>query len=155
MTELLARAEELHTCPSWCANRTEAQHAHVSEDVMVEASGGPLVARLVSAVDTDRVSVLINDRVADVEEARSFAHALQRLTEDATLAEPGLGFIATLAARSGLGVAEMALSAGLDASWVRAQQAGGRVLTVREFDRLALGVARAAATASALGRDQD
>jgi hypothetical protein len=147
---------EPNVCPSWCAHpdAVAEDHAHVSAELVVDAVGGPLVARLVCTAGADGPTVLLNDRAAAVGEARSFALGLQRLADDATLAEPGLGFVAGLAARADMGVTEMATAAGLEPSWVRAQQAGAQVLSVHEYDRLALAVA-AGVGSSALGRDQD
>ena len=70
-----------------------------------------------------------------------FASAVLRMTASAELAEPGLGFLELLASRAGLSTGEIAFAANLDVDRVRAQRAGGRVLSRREFDRMALAVA--------------
>lgn len=142
-------------CPSWCAHPAQGRpgHAHVSEDLTVAAIGQPLVARLLQASGDPEVRVLVNDKVATIEQAEAFALALRRLADRAMLAEPGLGFVATLAARSGISVKQMALAAGVDAQQVAAQRAGGQVLSVHEVDRLALAVARLAAETLQAARD--
>jgi hypothetical protein len=117
----------------------------VSNDLTVAAIGQPLVARLLQASGDPEVRVLVNDKVATIEQAEAFALALRRLAAQAQLAQPGLGFVATLAARSGVSPKQMALAAGVDAHKVQAQRAGGQVLTVHELDSLALAVARLAA----------
>lgn len=161
MTDLLDDAAYHPTedpCPAWCACDATAagNHLHRSADVVVSGQREPLVGRLIG-VGAD-VRVEINERAATLEESRTFVDAVRRLLDDATLAEPGLGFVATLAARARMGVAEMAMAAGLESSWVRAQQAGGQVLTLHEYDQLALAVARVAASRPsglAFGGDQN
>jgi hypothetical protein len=131
-------------CPSWCAHPAQGRpgHAHVSDDLTVAADGQPLVARLLQASGDPEVRVLVNDKVATIEQAEAFARALRRLVDQARLAEPGLGFVATLAARSGISSKQMALAAGVDAQKVAAQRAGAQVLSVHDIDSLALAVAR-------------
>jgi len=159
MTDLLH--EPVHDpaiggCPVWCVDTPDHDHLHRSDDVVVTAQREPLVGRLIGVGEDVRVE--INERAATLNESRAFVDSMRRLLDDATLAEPGLGFVATLAERVGLGVTEMSMAAGLDPSWVRAQHAGGQVLTLHEYDMLALAVARVAASRPSelsLGRDQD
>jgi hypothetical protein len=127
-----------------CIVRAEHDHLLRSDDVVVGAQREPLVGRLIGCGDDLRVE--INERAATLTESRAFVDSMRRLLDDATPAEPGLGFVATLAERAGMGVTEMAMAAGLDPSWVRAQHAGGQVLTLHEYDLLALAVARVAAS---------
>lgn len=135
-------------CPSWCRDVSETVenadgvHAHVSEDVLVGDDADPMVARMIQLAGSGMVRVVIGEQVVSVEEAQAFAHTLLRLASGAQLAEPGLGFVVALAERAGLSTNEMALAAGVDAGRLRAQSSGERVLTVREFDRLALTVAQ-------------
>jgi hypothetical protein len=145
----------LADCPSWCAHPAQGRpgHAHVSDDLTVAAIGQPLVARLLQASGDPEVRVLVNDKVATIEQAETFALALRRLTDQAKLAEPGLGFVATLSARSGISVKQVALAAGVDPQKVAAQRAGGQLLSVHELDRLALTVARLAAETLQAVRD--
>jgi hypothetical protein len=132
------------SCPSWCAHpaQSEQGHAHVSDDVHVAGDGHPLVARLIQAAGDLEVRVLLNDRVATVEQAESFAIGLRRLAAQAQLAEPGLGFVGSLAARLGISPRQMAMAAGVEVHRVRTQRAGGQVLSRDEIDRLALAVVR-------------
>jgi hypothetical protein len=91
---------------------------------------------------SDQVHIVVGEQAFDVDEAHSLGHALLRLVSGAQMAEPGLGFVEVLAAQADVSTGEMALAAGLDAARVRAQRAGGQVLNMREFDRLALAVAQ-------------
>lgn len=147
--------ERVGRCPSWCrtmlqsgaqsgaqSGRDDAVHAHASEDITVGDSAYPMSARMVQPVDSEDVHVVLGQQVVGVEEAEKFAHALLRLTSAARLAGPGLGFVEVLAGQADLSTGEMALAAGLEVERVRAQRAGGQVLSSREFDRLALAVAQ-------------
>lgn len=81
MTEVATSASS--TCPPWCVVDTSDPkgHSHVSADVLVEALGKPLTARLVHVVGDTAVRVLVNDRVASVDQAEAFAQALRRLAD--------------------------------------------------------------------------
>ena len=155
MTE--QRNEIVGTCPTWChAAGTDEVHAHVSADVTVGEGPEPMVARMIQLAGSDTVRMVIGQHVVGLDEGEVFGHALLRLVASSRLAEPGLGFIETLAARAGLSSGEMAFAAGLDADRVRAQRAGGRVLNQREFDRLALAVAQLLPLVDRAGQnDQD
>ena len=141
MTEQI---DELPGCPEWC--RSEATesgpHAHVSENVELGDGGDPMTTRMIQLAGSDTVRVMIGPQAVPLEEAQAFGHALLRLVAAAEPAEAGLGFVEVLAARADLSTSEMALAAGLDVERLRAQRAGGQVLSRREFDRLALAVAR-------------
>jgi len=129
-------------CPTWCVTEApeDGAHTHASADTRIETLAHPLSVQLVQ-VDGAQPRLLIDGQVASVEQAKSFAGAIKRLTDAATLAEPGLGFVMRLATASGATVEEMALASGLDVSRLRKQRAGGQVLTLAELDRLALAVA--------------
>ncbi|MGZ5416397.1 MAG: hypothetical protein ACXWDI_04390 [Nocardioides sp.] len=107
----------------------------------------PMVGRLISMRQDESVRVLLNDRVASVEETGRFLGSLRGLLDKAVPAEPGLGFIGALASQARLTFADMAEAAGLPVSVVAAQAAGDAVLSVSEFDRLALAVAQRVADA--------
>jgi hypothetical protein len=141
MTEQI---DALPGCPEWCRREAaeSGPHAHVSEDVELGDGGDPMTTRMVQLAGSDTVRVMIGPQAVSLEEAQSFGHALLRLVAAAEPAEAGLGFVEVLAARADLSTSEMALAAGLDVERLRAQRAGGQVLSRREFDRLALAVAR-------------
>lgn len=130
-------------CPSWCVNTGIERdgHAHVSADLIGGTPEQPLVARLIGMEHDGRVRVLLNDRVTSIEELDQFVSGLRRLVDGVRLAEPGLGFVASLAARADLTLEDVAQAAGLDEERVAAQDEGYQVLTVREYDRLALAAA--------------
>jgi hypothetical protein len=117
-------------------------HAHVSDDVVVGDSADPMTVRMIQLAGSDLVRVVVGQHVVDVTEAQNVARALLRLTAAAQLADPGLGFIEVLAGQAAAGTGELALAAGIDVERVRAQRAGGQVLSVAEFDRLALATAQ-------------
>jgi hypothetical protein len=132
-------------CPVWCHSRTEDEtgpHAHVSQDLELGDGPEPMTARMIQLAGSDTVRVVVGPQVVTLDEAQAFGQALLRLVASAEIAEPGLGFIEVLAARTDLSTTEMALAAGLDVERLRAQRAGGQVLSRREFDRLALAVAQ-------------
>jgi hypothetical protein len=133
-------------CPPWCRTVGGAEdggpHAHVSQDLVVGGSAEGTVARMIQLAGSDQVRVVVGDSVVGVDEAETFAHALLRLTADARLAQPGLGFVEQLLQQRGMSTGELALAAGLDVERVRAQRSGAAVLTVREFDRVALAAAQ-------------
>jgi hypothetical protein len=144
MTESTATA-----CPSWCVSQVDrGDHAHVSDDVMGGSPDQPLVARLVrmGAGGADRV--LLNDRVATVEDVRHFVSRVRHLLDGATLAEPGLGFVPVLLRAAGVDLGKVAEAAGVDPGRVRRQSRGERELSVSEFDRVALAAARLVGSAS-------
>ncbi len=147
MTETL-RPETVLTCPAWCVHEGEPiEHAHVSADVTAGHGEQMLSARLVQMGEQDEPRVLVNGRVAELGPLEEFVRGLQRLVDDAHLAPAGCGFVDDLVRQAGLTLSDVAEAAGLEASWVRAQHAGRQVLTVRQFDRLALAAAGLAATA--------
>jgi hypothetical protein len=131
------------------AENAPSDHAHVSADVTGGAAEQPMVGRLIRMRQDESVRVLLNDRVASVEEAGRFLGSLRGLLDQAVPAEPGLGFVGVLARQSRLTYADMAEAAGLPVSVVAAQAAGDAVLSVSEFDRLALAVAQRVAALSA------
>ena len=136
--------DRVHACPSWCVIERDAptEHAHVSADVTGGAAENPLVGRLIRMRQEESVHVLLNDRVASLEEAGRFLGSLRGLLDKAVPAEPGLAFIGVLGRQARLTFADMAEAAGLPVSVVAAQAAGDAVLSVSEFDRLALAVAQ-------------
>ncbi len=140
MTELLLTDPET-TCPVWCVHDGEpTEHDHVSADVVAGLDDQPLTARLVQMDQSGEPRVLVNGRVADLGGLATFVRGLQRLLGQAHLAPAGLGFVGELMDRSGLTATEVAGAAGLDVAWVRAQHAGRQMLTVNEFEQLALAV---------------
>lgn len=142
MTNLAVSETEPVLCPSWCINDRGGEHSHVSRDVHVEGLGRPMSAKLVQVSTEESPRMLVNGHVATLEQAESFAYAVLRLGADATLAEPGLGFVRSLAEKAGISIEDMAAASGLDATQLRAQREGEQVLTVHEFDQLALAVAQ-------------
>ncbi len=142
MTNLAVTETELVFCPSWCVNDRAEEHTHVSREVLVEGLARPLSGKLVQVPGEEAPRALVNGYVATLDQTESFAYALLRLGSDATLAEPGLGFIDSLASKSGITVEEMSQASGLDPARLRAQREGEQVLTVHEFDQLALAVAQ-------------
>jgi len=142
MTNLAVSETEPVLCPSWCINDRGGDHSHVSREVHVEALGRPLSAKLVQVSSEETPRVLVNGHVASLEQSEAFAYALLRLGADATLAEPGLGFVESLAAKADISIEDMAAASDLDPSLLRAQRGGEQVLTVHQFDQLALAVAR-------------
>lgn len=131
------------TCPGWCVRDDhpddESVHSHVSNQEQIETQSQPLTAHLVQ-VDGREPLMLIGDRVTTVDQAATLANAVLRLTTMATLAPPGLGFLTTLTGRMSVTTAQMAEAAGIDPARLQEQAVGGQVLTVREFDALALAV---------------
>lgn len=137
-------------CPEWCINDQGGpgeRHAHVSADVLGGAPEQPLIARLIGRAPDGDVRVLLNDRVATIEELDCFVGGVRKLLDQARLAEPGLGFVASLAARADLTLEDLAEAAGVSVAKVAAQDEGYQVLTVREYDQLALAVAKLVAAA--------
>jgi hypothetical protein len=133
-------------CPSWCVyGGAGADHAHVSADVTAGAADQLLTARLVQMDDHDDPRVLLDGRVAELAELEEFVRGLRRLVDQAQLAPAGCGFVDDIVRQAGLTLTEVAETAGLEPSWVRAQHAGRQVLTVHQFDRLALAAAGLAA----------
>lgn len=142
MTEQI---DALPGCPEWCRNPDEAAsgpHAHVSEDVQLGDGDDVMTARMIQLAGSGTVRMVVGPQAVPLEEAQAFGHALLRLVASAEPAEAGFGFVEVLAARADLSTSEMALAAGLDLERLRAQRAGGQVLSRREFDRLALAVAQ-------------
>jgi hypothetical protein len=142
MTNLAVTVPDRVLCPSWCVNDRGGEHSHVSRERHVEGVARPLSAKLVQVPDDDEPRMLVNGCVATLDQAEAFAYALLRLGSEATLAEPGLGFVEALAEKAGISIEEMALASGMDATRLRAQREGEQVLTVHEFDQLALAVAQ-------------
>ena len=137
-------------CPEWCesAGVVVGRHPHVSANIIEGSAGQPLVARLVDMNGDGEVSVVVNERVLSIEDAQSFVSALGRLLDRTRLAEPGLGFVASLVDRAQVSIAELATVAQVDVERLRDQESGSRVLTVREFDRVALAAAHLASGAA-------
>lgn len=130
-------------CPSWCVNEgiEREGHSHVSADLIGGTPEQPLVARLVGMEHDSQVRVLLNDRVTSIEQLDRFVSGLRRLVDGVMLAQPGLGIVATLAARAGATFADLAHESGVPEERIAAHGEGYRVLTVHEFDRLALAAA--------------
>lgn len=146
MTDLMTYETDC-VCPPWCLHEGDPdRHAHVSADVRAGAEEQLLTARLVQMSDDTDPKVLLNGRAAGLGELGRFVRGLQRLLDEARMAPAGLGFVDALVARAGLTLSDVAEEAGLDVAWVRAQHAGRQVLTVREFERLAIAAASLAAT---------
>ncbi len=137
-------------CPEWCesAGVVVGRHPHVSANIIQGSPGQPLVARLVDMNGDGDVSVVVNERVLSTEDAQAFVSALGRLLDRARLAEPGLGFVASLVHRAGVSMAVLGDLAQVDVERLRDQERGSRVLTVREFDRVALAAAHLASGAA-------
>ncbi len=146
MTELTVSETNTNTCPSWCVTveSEHGPHTHASADTRVETLAQPLSVQLVQVGDA-QPRLLLDGQVATIEQANAFSSAIKRLTDAATLAEPGLGFVLRLALASEITLEEMALASGLDIERLRKQRANGMVMTVFELDRLALTVANLAA----------
>jgi hypothetical protein len=88
--------------------------------------------------------------VATVEQAASFLGGVRQLLDRARLAEPGLGFVEALWANADVTFAELSALCGVDEQRIRRQSRGEQVLSVYEYDQVALAVARTmAATAPA------
>jgi hypothetical protein len=135
-------------CPSWCVNAgTGLDHAHVSADLIGGTPEQPLVARLIGMQHDDQVRVLLNDRVTSIDQLDQFVSGLRRLVDGVRLAEAGLGFVASLAARADVTLEDLAQAAGVPEHRVAAQDEGQQVLTVHEYDRLALAAASLVAAA--------
>lgn len=152
MTELRVIDDEItpRTCPPWCATDSADiadtdRHTHASTDTRVDTLAHPLSVQLVQVGDAEP-RLLIDGQVATIEQASAFASAIKRMTDAATLAEPGLSFVLRLAASAGIGLERMAAASGIDVDRLRAQRAGGQVMTVHEVDGLALTVANLVAT---------
>jgi hypothetical protein len=145
MTELTVTETKTSTCPPWCVTEASERgpHTHASADSRVETLAQPLAVQLVQVADAEP-RLLIDGQVATIEQANAFASAIKRLTDAATLAAPGLGFVLRLALSSDITLEEMALASGLDLQRLQAQRADGQVMTVYEIDRLALTVANLA-----------
>lgn len=151
MTEVMLPETEL-PCPAWCVYEGDApDHAHVSADVTSGIPGQQLTARLVQMDEETAPRVMLNGRVSDLEEFGPFVSCLQRLVDQAQLAPAGCGIVDDIVKRAGLSLTEVALAAGLEVSWVRAQHAGKQLLSVHELDRLALAAAGLATAASLAG----
>jgi len=136
-------AVDVRHCPSWCVSgETDGEHVHVSADVAAGAPDQPLIARLISKEGDVSARVLVNDRVATVEQVDSFVGGLRRLIDQARPAEPGLGFVAALWANADATFSEVSAICGVEESRIRAQSRGGQVLTIFEYDQLALCLAR-------------
>lgn len=156
MTE--QRTEAVDGCPTWCRNLVGDPgagiiHSHISDDIEVGDSDDPVIVRMIQLAGSDTLRVALGQQVVSVEEAETFAAAILRMTASAQLAEPGLGFLELLASRSDLSTGEIALAAALDVDRLRAQRAGGQVLSRREFDRLALAVAELVGLKASIDRD--
>ena len=152
MTELTVNDTGHETCPPWCVSdgNGDEDHTHASDELRVETMAQPLAVQLVQVAGT-APRLLVDGQVASLEQAHAFASGIRRLTDAATLAEPGLGFVLRLAGSS-ITLEEMALASGIDVARLRRQRAGGRLLTVAEIDRLALAVANLAAAGAGVQR---
>ena len=142
-------------CPEWCesAGVVVGRHPHVSANIIHGSPAQPLVARLVDMNGDGEVSVVVNERVLSIDDAQAFASALGRLVDQTRLAEPGLGFVEHLVERAGVDVEELADVSQVDLGRLHDQACGSRVLTVREFDRVALAAAHLASTAATRGAE--
>jgi hypothetical protein len=140
------------SCPGWCVNVDSApdEHVHVSADIAAGAPDQPLMARLIGKGVEEQPHVLLNGRVATFEQAASFLGGVRQLLDRARLAEPGLGFVEALWASADVTYAEISALSGVDEERIRRQSRGQQVLSVYEYDQVALAVARTmAATVSA------
>jgi len=147
VTNLAVPEAEPVLCPSWCVNDRGGEHAHVSREVHVEGLGRPLSAKLIQPRAEGAPRMLVNGHVVRVDQAEAFAYALLRLGAEATLAEPGLGFVEALAERGGISLEELALASGIGVDRLRSQRQGEQELTVHEFDQLALAAAQLSVSA--------
>src|SRR5688572_18181368 len=130
-------------CPGWCVNvASESDHVHVSADIAAGAPDQPLMARLIGKGLEEQPHVLLNGRVATVDQAASFLGGVRQLLDRARLAEPGLGFVEALWAGADVTFSEIADICGVDEQRIRQQGQGGQVLSVYEYDQVALAVAR-------------
>ena len=138
-------------CPGWCVNTDNgSEHVHVSDDIAAGAPDQPLMARLIGKGLEEQPRVLLNGRVATVEQAASFLGGVRQLLDRARLAEPGLGFVEALWANADVTFSEIAALCRVDEQRIRRQSQGQQVLSVYEYDQVALAVARTmAATVSA------
>jgi hypothetical protein len=136
------------SCPGWCVNVDGAseEHMHVSADIAAGAPDQPLMARLIGRGVEDQPHVLLNGRVATVEQAASFLGGVRQLLDRARLAEPGLGFVEALWANADLTFAELSAMCGVEEQRIRRQSRGEQVLSVYEYDQVALAVARTMAS---------
>jgi hypothetical protein len=151
MTEVML-PETIAPCPAWCVHDGPAlEHAHISADVTAGSRNQTLTARLVQTEEDGAPQVLLNGRVCDLEEFGAFVSCLQRLVDQAQLAPAGCGIADDIISQAGLTLSEVAEAAGLEVSWVRAQHAGRRLLSVHQLDRLVLAAAGLAAAASVPG----
>lgn len=141
MTEELYVAPESAKCPSWCLISEIGEESHAHRSAVVDSPGTRLTARMIQGSADEEPGIMISGNVITPREGRAFAGALLRLADQATLGPRGLDLITTLA-RGRVTLAEMASAAGLDVERLRAQRAGGQVLSVHELDRLTLVVAR-------------
>jgi hypothetical protein len=133
------------SCPPWCvAGPGAGRHTHASADTRVETLARPLNVQLVQVGDS-APRLLVDGQVATLQQATSFASAIRRMADAATLAEPGLGFVLRLASNAGITLEAMAQASGIDPERLTAQREGGQVMTVHEVDGLALAVAGHAA----------
>jgi hypothetical protein len=126
---------------------TEDPAVESREDVAAEAHGEPLTALMLRSSNHSEHRILINGQGVTAEQARTYASELRRLADKATPAPGGLGIVDQIAATAGVDAEAMAEAVGLDVAAVRAQRAGGEVLSVYDMDRLALAVAESAAGA--------
>lgn len=147
MTDLAVSETEPALCPSWCINDRGGEHAHVSREMHVAAMGRPLTAKLIQPQDEDAPRMLVNGHVARLDQAEAFAYALLRLGSEATMAEPGLGFVEALSDRSAITLEELALASGVSVDRLRIQRQGEQELTVHEFDQVALAAAQLSVSA--------
>jgi hypothetical protein len=130
-------------CPGWCVNvETDAEHVHVSADIAAGAPDQPLMARLIGKGLEEQPHVLLNGRVATVDQAASFLGGVRQLLDRARLAEPGLGFVEALWAHADVTFSEVSEMCGVDERRIRQQSRGRQVLSVYEYDQVALAVAR-------------
>lgn len=151
MTEVLLPETEF-PCPAWCVyDGDAAEHAHVSADVTSGTPERQLTARLVQRDEETAPRVMLNGRETGLEEFGPFVSCLQRLVDQAQLAPAGCGIVDDIVKQAGLSLTEVALAAGLEVSWVRAQHAGKQLLSVHELDRLALAAAGLASAGSLAG----
>ncbi len=140
MTDLLM--PETVLCPPWCRRTGDPEdHTHVSDDVTAGDAAAGLSARLVQAEPDGDPQVVLNGRAAGLHELGEFVRGLQALLDEAYLAPAGCGVVDDIVAGAGLRLSDVAEAAGLEVSWVRAQHAGRQVLSVREFERLAMAAA--------------
>lgn len=145
-------------CPEWCLHTGHSdiepgdplmgEHVHVSADVGAGEPDQPLMARLIGRSGDETPRVLLNGRVATVDQVDAFVAGVRQLLDRARLAAPGLGLVADLWTAGMATFTEVSAMSGIEEDRIREQSRGGQVLTVHELDRLALTLAQLVSAAT-------